>query len=199
MKTEDIKKIVSKGVLSLDEIKLVLDYIVSCIRSNMDVNTSETRLCKESSIKICSICDKINVPYVPFSMGEYGMSELQHYYGITGFQTEYGQICFLLDLTYIQFAEKLYPVNVRGVPTSKDVLSPGNFVSDDVKNTLISKGYLTLTESNFEDYIRGFIETFKLVNPINEEKTYELIYNSLNKEKINLVDKDYLNNKGITY
>lgn len=192
---ESVKKIIDKGVLSIDEVKKVLDYLISCIRTTMDVNTSETRLCKESSMKLCSICDKLNIPYIPFSMSTYDMSELEHHYGITGFQTEFGQICFLLDPTYIQFTESLYYINKKGENNSKKVLSPGNFISSENKEFLISNGYLTLTQSSFNDYISSFIESFKLVNPINEEKIYELIYDSLRKFNINLVEKDYLRNR----
>ena len=99
----------------------------------------------------------------------------------------------MLDLTYIQFTEEKYPVN------GNSVLSPGNFISDENKDKLVQKGYLTLTEENLNDYIRSFVETHKIVNTTNEDFIYDKLYSLLNIFHINLVDKDYLNNKEITY
>ena len=183
----------------LDEVKLVLDSLVKEIRNNMYVNDSSTRLCKESSIALWQLCNDIGLPYIPCNLGDFNMKDLEHHYGITGFKTEYGQICFLLDLTYIQFTKNLYPVNINGMNGSKEVLAPGNFISEENKKNLINLGYMTLTEENYIDYLRSFIETNKLVNQINEAFIYEKAYSFLNQYHINLVEKDYINNRGISY
>ena len=189
----EIQKLISKDIKSIEDIKQILDYLVSNVRKNLDINDSSTRLCQESTIYLMRLCDKYNIPYIPLNMGELGMKDLQHHYGITGFQTEFGQICCLLDLTYIQFTEKEYPIN------GNNVLSPGNFISDENKNILVKKGYLTLTEENLNDYIRSFIETHKLVSKTNEDFVYDKLYSNFKKFHINFVDKDYLNNKGFNY
>lgn len=199
MHIDKIRNLTSKPILSVEEVKEILDYLVNEIRITMDVNDSYTRMCKESSMKLGSICDRIDVPYIPFNMSSIGMGDLEHHYGITGFQTEYGQICFILDLTYIQFTQPTYPVNVNGNTITKYVTAPGNFITEKNKNNLIKDGYLIITEDNFDDYLRSFIETYKLVNPVNESQIYEKAYNELKCCGINFAQKDYLNNQGITY
>lgn len=199
MNEQHIKNIMKKNVLTLDEIKVVLDYIVNTISMHLDVNDSHTRLCKESSMLVATLCDKLNVPYIPFSMSEIGMGELEHHFGITGFKTEYGQICVLIDLTYIQFTEKTYPVNLKGEKGTKQVPAPGTFISDELKQQLINSRYITLTENNFEEYISGFIESYRIANSVDERNTYDKLYESLIMFGINLVDTDYLNGQAKTY
>lgn len=199
MNEEIIRRLMNKGILTLDEVKSILDYIANDIRSTMDVNDPYTRLCKESSMAIWNICDKFNIPYIPFSMSDIGMGDLEHHFGITGFQTEYGQLCFLLDLTYIQFTSKTYSINVKNEKSTKLVTSPGMFVSEENKGQLVESGYLILTEENFDDYISGFIESYRLANPIDERVVYDSAYDLLLKYNINLVNKNYSNNQGITY
>ena len=109
MNFETIKELANKSVLTIDEIKIILDYIVNNIKSRLDINDASTKLCKESSMTVWNLCDRLNIPYIPFNASSIGMSELEHHFGITGFQTEYGQVCFLLDLTYIQFTQDTYP------------------------------------------------------------------------------------------
>lgn len=199
MNKEQLKQLTSKQILSLDEVKFILDSLANEIKNTMDVNDSSTRLCKESSFALWQMCSDIGLPYVPFSMGDLSMTELEHHFGITGFKTEYGQICFLLDLTYIQFTETLYPVNISGMNVTKEILSPGNFISEKNKETLVNSGYITLTKENYDDYLRSFIETNKLVNTVNEDLIYQKVYSLLNQYYINLVEKDYINNQGISY
>ena len=170
MNKEKLRLLVSKKVKDKEDIKEILDFVVSDVRSTLDINDSRTRLCKESSLALMNLCERVNIPYIPFNMGELGMKDLEHHYGITGFNTEYGQICILLDLTYVQFSKKMYPVK------GSEVLSPGNFISIGNKEMLIKKGYITLTQENLNDYIESFIESYKLVNNINETKVYENIY-----------------------
>jgi hypothetical protein len=199
MNEQHIRLITKKRILTIEEIKEILNYIVNKISTSLDINDSYTRLCKESSISVDNLCDKLNIPYIPFNMSEIGMGELEHHFGITGFNTEYGQICFLLDLTYIQFTEKTYPVNLKNGKGSKQVLSPGMFVSEELKKQLVNLRYITLTESNFEEYVGGFIESYRLANIVDERNAYDKIYELLRKYGINLVDKDYLNSEGKTY
>ena len=199
MKEQQIKQIINKGILDIEDIKIVLDYIVKKISSSMDINDSFTRLCKESSLSVSNLCDKLNIPYIPFSMGSIGMGELEHHFGITGFNTEHGQICFLLDLTYIQFTEKTYPINLKNVKGTKQVHSPGTFISDELKYQLVNSRYMTLTDKNFEEYISGFIESYRMANPIDERLAYDKLYELLENYGINLVDNDYLNDVGKTY
>lgn len=199
MNFETIKGLTSKSILTIDEIKIILDYIVNNIKSRLDINDTFTRLCKESSMAVWDLCNRLNIPYIPFNTGSLGMSELEHHFGITGFQTEYGQICILLDLTYIQFTQNKYPVNLKNQKNSKLVSSPGIFILEENKKQLLESRYLTLTEENFDDYISSFIESYKLVNNIDARIVYDEAYELLQKYGINLVDKDYLKNNGITY
>lgn len=199
MNEQHIKDIMMKNVLTTEQIKVVLDYIVNTISMHLDVNDSHTRLCKESSMSVATLCDKLNVPYIPFNMGEIGMGELEHHFGMTGFNTEYGQICVLIDLTYIQFTEKTYPVNLKNEKGTKQVLSPGIFISDELKQQLINSKYMILTEKNFEEYISSFIESYRIANTIDERNAYDKIYELLENYGINLVDKDYLNGQVKTY
>ena len=189
----EIQELISKDIKSIEDIKQILDFIVNIAREQLDIKDSNTRLCQESSIFLMNMCERLNIPYIPFNMGEIGMKDLEHHYGFTGFQTEFGQICFLLDLTYIQFTGEEYQIN------GNNILSPGNFISDENKNILVQKGYLTLTEENLNDYIRSFIETYKLVNKTNEDFIYDKLYTLLSNFHINIIDKDYLNNKGFNY
>lgn len=181
--------------MSSSEIKTILDSIVKKARSQLDINDSSTRLCKESSLLVARLCEQNDIPYIPFNMAEIGMPELEHHYGITGFKTDNGQICILIDLTYIQFTEKTYPVNVKNNQTVKNAIAPGNFISEENKNKLIKYGYITLTEDNVNDYFGSFIETNKRVNYINEENVFKKIYSHFNSFGINVLQSDYLNNK----
>lgn len=199
MKEQQIKLLVKKEELTIDEVKEILDYIVNNVKSKLDINDSSTRLCKESSMFISNLCNKLEIPYIPFSMGEIGMGEMEHHFGITGFNTEHGQICFLLDLTYIQFIEKTYPINLKNVKGVKHVYSPGTFISDELKYQLVNSRYMTLTDKNFEEYISGFIESYKMANPIDERLVYDKSYELLENYGINLVSNDYLNDIGKTY
>ncbi len=178
-----------------NKIKYILNLIVKEARTKLDINDPTTRLCKESSLFVAKLCDINDIPYIPFSMSEIGMPELEHHYGITGFMTDVGQVCFLIDLTYIQFTDKLYPVNVKGEAKTINALSPGNFISNENKDNLLKKGYIVLTESNFYDYFGSFIETNKRVNKIEEEKIYQKIYSKFNSFGINILDDNYLNKK----
>ena len=199
MNFETIKQLTNKSILTIDEIKMILDYIVNVIKSKLDINDTYTRLCKESSMAVWSLCERLNIPYIAINTGGIGMSELEHHFGITGFQTEYGQICFLLDLTYIQFTQNTYPINLKKQKRTKLVSSPGNFISEENKKQLLESRYLTLTEQNFDDYISSFIESYRLANPVDERIVYDEAYTILQNNNINFTDTDYLKNQGIAY
>ena len=176
-------------------IKTILDSIANQVRTKFRIKDSTTRECKESSLFTATLCDRVGIPYVPFNLPSLGMKELEHHFGVTGFKTDVGQVCVLIDLTYIQFTEKTYPVYVRGTMTAKDAPSPGNFISDETKNKLLKDGYIILTENNFYDYFGSFIETNKRVNKMDEEKMYKRIYDEFSSFGINLLSDDYLNKK----
>lgn len=199
MNFETIKQLAKKNILTIDETRLILDYIVNNIKSKLDKNVPFTRLCKESSMQVWSLCDKLNIPYIPLNLECLGMSEMKHHFGIVSFQTEYGKICFLIDLTYLQFIGKTYLVNAKTNNSTKLVSSPGNFISEENKNQLLQFGYLTLTDKNFEDYISSFIESYRSSNSIDERNTYDKAYDLLEEYNINFVEKDYLKNESITY
>ena len=194
MNEQQIKQILNKKIFTIDEIQLVLDYIVNNIKSKMDINHSYTRLCKESSLAVSDLCEKLKIPYIPFSLGSFGMKELEHHFGITGFPTEYGQICFLLDLTYKQFDVKEYPINLKNEKRTKLITSPGMFISEENKDQLINSRYLILTENNFEDYISSFIESYRLANKVDARLIYDKVYDDLLSCNINLIEKDYTKN-----
>lgn len=199
MDFESVKHLAIQQVVSIEEVKVILDYIINNVKARLDINDSSTRLCKESSMEVWNLCDRLNIPYIPFNLGSFGMSEMEHHFGITGFQTEHGQICFLIDLTYIQFTDSKYAINEKEKNTTKLVSSPGNFISEENKKQLLESRYLILTEKNFDDYISSFIESYRLANHIDERQSYDKAYDLLGEYNINLVNKDYLNNQGITY
>ena len=184
MKREEIKQIAKKGILTIDEIKLILNYLVYEVRKNLNINDASTRLCKESSMYLLYLCDDINIPYIPIANNELLMPSLEHHFGITGFNTSEGQLCFLLDLTYIQFTQKYYSVN------NKNILSPGNFISDESKKELVSLGYLTLTEKNLEDYLNSFIESYRQIFNVNSKFIYDKLYKLFNKFNINIINEN---------
>jgi len=199
MLENEIKELMARDINTIDEIEKILEYLVKTVRTNLDIKDSSTRSCRESSMALMRLCDKLDIIYIPFNMSEIGMKGLEHHYGITEFSTEMGLIPILLDLTYIQFTEDKYIVNCENANESKSVIAPGNFISENNKENLVKNGYLTLTENNFNDYIRSFIETYKLVNKVNENVIYDNVYNNLNEFDINFVDKDYLCDRGITF
>jgi len=196
---ERIKFIARKEELTIEEIKEVINYIVNIISESLNIKYSHTRLCKESSMAVATLCEKLNIPYIPFSMGEVGMGELEHHFGITGFNTKYGQICVLIDLTYVQFTEKTYPINLKNDKITKLVPSPGMFVSSELKEQLVNSKYMVLTENNFEEYISGFIESYRMANPLDERSAYDQLYELLSTFGINFSDEDYLNSQVKTY
>ena len=195
MKEQQINFMNKKGILTLEEVRVILDYIVDKGSLLMD----PTKSSKQNAMLVASLCDKFQIPYMPFYMNQFGMDELDHYFGITGFETEKGPICFLIDLSYIKFAEKFYNLNSEDDKNSKLVHSPGLFISDEMKTQLLDSKYITLTDKNFEEYISGFIDTYRLANSIDERNAYDKIYELLQKYDINLVDNDYLNSGGKTY
>jgi hypothetical protein len=199
MNFETIKQLANKNELTIDEIRIILDYIVNTIKSKLDINDSYTRLCKESSMEVWNLCNKLNILYIPFNLGSFDMSGMEHHFGIISFQTEYGKIYFLIDLTYSQYVGKTYLINAKTNNSRKLVSSPCNFISEENKNQLLQFGYLTLTDKNFEDYISSFIESYRSSNSIDERNTYDKAYDLLEEYNINFVEKDYLKNESITY
>ena len=197
--TERIKFIARKEELTIEDINEVINYIVNIVSESLNIKHSHTRLCKESSMAVATLCEKLNIPYIPFSMGEVGMGELEHHFGITGFNTKYGQICVLIDLTYVQFTEKTYPINLKNDKITKLVPSPGMFVSSELKEQLVNSKYMVLTENNFEEYISGFIESYRMANPLDERSAYDQLYELLSTFGINFSDEDYLNSQVKTY
>lgn len=191
MNQEYVKSIASKQCLTIEEVEFLLNEIVKYMRESLDINDSDTRLCLETSMSLSNVCNNLKIPYIPLSTNILGMPELEHHFGITGFNTVEGQVCFILDLTYIQFSRNEYPMligrNVEPVP------SPGTFISLENKEKIIKNGYLTLTEENLNDYIRGFIETYKFGYNVNEDKVYNELYKIFNEYNINAVEYDYLN------
>lgn len=194
MNEVEIKLLIEKHIKKIEDIEKILDFLYVRIKNKLKINISETRLCKESSIEIAKLCDKLNIPYIPFSTKELGMDGLEHYFGITGFNTEFGQICILIDFTYIQFIEDEYAINIKNEKISKYAFSPGIFIRQDNKVNLIKKGYLVLTKENFDDYLRSFIESYKLVNYLDDSLVYSKMHQLFNIYNINLLEKDYLNN-----
>ena len=191
---EKIKKILNNYSLTAEQIKYILDFIVNKTITKISIKDSTTRDCKESSIFVNSLCNRLDIPYIPFSFSELNMNELEHHFGIAGFNTNIGQVCVLLDLTYIQFTEETYPVVNKKNMRSVDVLSPVNFVDYSIVSSLVKSGYITLTKENFYEYINGFISSYKLVNQINENDVYNKLFNLFDKFDINFIEYDYLNN-----
>ena len=75
----EIQKLINKDIKSIDDIKQILEFMVSSARKDLDINDSSTRLCQESTIYLMRMCDKYNISYVPLNIGELGMKDLQHH------------------------------------------------------------------------------------------------------------------------
>lgn len=183
----DIKQLVEKGTLNKLEIETVLNYLIKTTRNSLHIDADSVK-CRESSLFLKELCDRVNIPYVPFANNELGMKELEHHYGIVGFNTEVGQICFLLDATYMQFNRNTYPVS------DKMVVSPGKSVGEKLKQQLINKGYFTVTHKNITEYLNGFIESYNSLYEIDSNLVFDKFYKELEKFNINIIDIDYLNN-----
>ena len=184
----DIKQLVGKGTLNKLEIETVLNYLIKATRKALDIDADDSVKCRESSLFLKELCYIVNIPYVPFANNELGMKELEHHYGIVGFNTKIGQICFLLDATYMQFNRNTYPVS------DKMVVSPGKSVGEKLKQQLINKGYFTVTHKNIIEYLNGFIESYNSLYEIDTDLVFDKFYKELKKFNINIIDSDYLNN-----
>lgn len=194
-------QLMQKPTLTIEEVKLALDFISSEIRNNLDVNTPSTRLCKESSCAVEDLCYFLAIPCIQFCTSELGVTPLEHHFGILGFKTEQGQICFLVDLTYIQFSLDKYNIDAPKTQVIP-IISPGKFMDEAIKEELIKNGYLTLTEENITQYINGFINGYKSLyienqnknllklEKINEQDVFNKLYNLFKKYHINVVAED---------
>ena len=104
---EYIKELVHKDYLTKDEIRIVLNYLITTTRDSLNIDKYDNVKCVESSIFLDRLCEIIDIPYIKFSNNELGINELEHHYGILGLNTEIDQVCFLLDATYIQFDKNI--------------------------------------------------------------------------------------------
>ena len=187
-----------KEILSVEEVKDILDTLVLKVRNKFDVKDFTTRECKECSLMLMKLFDDIEIPYIPIANNEILMPDLEHHFGIAGFKTDKGYITVLLDLTYIQFSLDTYP----GIIVDKEftkIKSPGEFISLENKNRLIDKGYITLTEENFNDYLNSFIMSYRKQHNIDEKLIYDKAYKILDKFNIHFTPKDYLNKEDVMF
>lgn len=175
-------------ILNKEEIKKILDYLIKTTRNILDIEENDSVKCIESSLFLRRLCDKIDIPYIPFANNELGMKELEHYYGIVAFNTEIGQVCFLIDATYIQFDKEKYPIE------GKLVTSPGKYINGDLKQQLINNGYFTMTHENIIEYLNSFVTSYNNLYKINNDLVITKFYKMLENFNIKVKDDDYLNN-----
>ncbi len=171
MSNELIEKLKRNEVLTPLEVKCVLDYIVSSVslehqidRENFkayytnqkEIEISDYTHCFETSVKIGRLCDAFNIYYNMYTLKDLGIPDLDHYFGIITFNTK-EPLSFIIDLTYIQFLESTYPI-YRDNKTV-NIISPSTFIKEENKKSLIFDGYITCTQENLKDYIGSFIES----------------------------------------
>lgn len=185
---EVIKKIARKDYLTKDEIRIVLNYLITTTRTNLNIDKYDSVKCVESSIFLDRLCEIIDIPYIKFSNNELGMRELEHHYGILGLNTEIDQVCFLLDATYMQFDKKTYTMS------NKLIVSPGEFIDENLKQQLINNGFFTLTPENIYEYLNSFVQSYSSLYKIDKDLVFNKFYELLKEFNINVIDHDYLSN-----
>lgn len=177
---EILEKLKKEQVLSNQEVKCVLDYIVEKSQKNSGINENRQQLyfkkkedieisdytvCEECCDEISKLCESFKIKHIKAHTERLLIPDLKHYFEIIKFNSEENLI-FIVDLTYIQFLKDKYPVYMDG--KTVDVVSPGKFFSRKNKNELMWNGYITCTEQNFKDYISSFIKSNKTVRKIEE-------------------------------
>lgn len=196
MREKETKQQPFEGVLTLEEVRELLNYIVYAVRMKIKTNKLFPSSYKKSSIIISKLCKELNIMYLPINIKDFGMSQFEHNFGIMSLETEVGHMNFLIDINYLQLQNRKF--QIRNI--NKKVFSyPDFFISEENKQQLVKNGYLTLTQQNFDDYISSFIESYKLINNIDERDSYDKLCLVLESHNIDFVNKDYLNNNGITY
>lgn len=183
---EDIKKLKEKEYLTEEEVKIILNYLITTTRRKLDITEDDCIKCEESSMFLDRLCISTNIPYIRFSNSELGMKDLAHHYGIIGLNTEIGQVCFLLDATYMQFNKETYPVE------NKQVISPGEFIDENIKEQLIKDGFITLTKENAYQYINSFAESYSSLYKIDKDSVINNFFETLKTFNINILGEEYL-------
>lgn len=187
MKTlEDIKKLTQKEYLTQEEVRDVLNYLITTTRRKLNITEDDCIKCEESSMFLDRLCEIADIPYIRFANSELGMKELAHHYGILGLNTEIGQVCFLLDATYMQFNKETYPVE------NKQVISPGEFIDENIKEQLIKDGFITLTKENAYHYINSFVESYNTLYKIDKNLVINNFFETLKTFNINILGEEYL-------
>lgn len=185
---EYIKELAHKDYLTKDEIRIVLNYLITTTRTNLNIDKYDSVKCVESSAFLDRLCEIIGIPYIRFANNELDMRELEHHYGILGLNTEIGQVCFLLDATYMQFDKKDYPID------NVTVISPGEFIDENLKQQLINNGFFTLTPENIYEYLNSFVQSYSSLYKIDKDLVFNKFYELLKEFNINVIDDDYLSN-----
>lgn len=185
---EYIKELVHKDYLTKDEIRIVLNYLITTTRDSLSIDEYDNVKCVESSTFLDRLCEIIDIPYIKFSNNELGINELEHHYGILGLNTEIGEVYFLLDATYIQFDKKTYTMS------NKLIVSPGEFIDENLKQQLINDGFFTLTPKNIYEYLNSFVQSYSSLYKIDKVLVSNKFYKLLKEFNINVIDDYYLLN-----
>lgn len=178
--------------MDMEKIDTALTSLINGVKNKL-AEDNNLCACYESSLTLWRLCDKVDIPYIGFNINEVGLNNFIHHYGICSVEG----VCALIDLTYNQFIDNKYPLYF-----DKDrilVNSPINYLREENKYNLLTKGYMILTEENYIDYITSFINSYKSVKNIDDSIIYDKAYKLLEDFNIKFVEKEYLNNKKITY
>lgn len=163
MSNQILEKLRQEQDLTIEEILIVLNYVVTSVREKLTkVPIGNLMKCNESDYFIGQMCERLNLAYFPLTTHELKEDRLFHKFGLIIFNSQTHPISYLIDLTYDQFKVEEYGNN-----------SPIEYVSKEIAYNLIHEGYIPFTRENFENYIMAF----KLA--------------SKNKESVNLLTSIY--------
>ena len=163
MSNQILEKLIQEQDLTIEEILIVLNYIVTDVGEKLEkVKMNSLMKCNESNHFIGNMCERLNLIYFPLTTHELKEDRLFHKFGLIIFNDKTHPISYLIDLTYDQFKVEEYGNN-----------SPIEHVSDEIAYDLLHKGYIPFTRENLENYIMAF----KLA--------------SKNKESVNLLTSIY--------
>lgn len=188
-------KLRNNETLSLDEVKVVLDYIVKEARDKSGFSY-DPRKCFECNNIIGNLCYKYNILFVPMCIQSFNMKGFDHYYGYITFNSE-TPVTVIIDPTYIQFDPKYLNDKNEDVviyinESSISLTPPGHYLNDKDRNCLVNDGYLTMTEEHFTNYISAFILSYKSAVSINQDEEIKRFVDDITTSRISFCDIENL-------
>ena len=78
--------------------------------------------------------------------------------------------------------------------SNKLIVSPGEFIDENLKQQLINNGFFTLTPENIYEYLNSFVQSYSSLYKIDKDLVFNKFYELLKEFNINVIDHDYLSN-----